>query len=130
MEEKSLVICDSDVLIEFLDRSNKEVQARLLKIGFNHLCVSAISAGELLVGAQDKKHFQRIQKFISELIVIPVTKEITYAYLDLLSQYSLSHGLKIQDALIASTALVFDFEFYTFNQRDFRFIKGLRLLAK
>ncbi len=130
MEEKSLVICDSDVLIEFLDRSNKEVQARLLKIGFNHICVSAISAGELLVGAQNNKYFQRIQKFISELIVIPVTKEITHTYLDLLSQYSLSHGLKIQDALIASTALVFDFEFYTFNQKDFRFIKGLRLLPK
>ena len=33
MEEEKLVIADTDVLIEFLDRANKIVKERLLVIG-------------------------------------------------------------------------------------------------
>nr|MDQ2686882.1 PIN domain-containing protein [Armatimonadota bacterium] len=43
-------------------------------------------------------------------------------------RYRLSHGLLIPDALIAATALVHDIPLLTKNQRDFRFIAGLRLL--
>ena len=41
--------------------------------------------------------------------------------------YSLSHKLTIPDALIASTALVYSLDLYTFNLKDFRFITGLNL---
>jgi len=128
MEEKRLVLCDTDVLIEFLDRNNPEIRERLLRIGFTHLSISAILAGELLRGAMNKKHKERLQTFISELILIPITKEISQAYLELIKQYSLSHGLEIQDSLIAATALVFDIPLYTLNAKDFKFIKGLRLV--
>ncbi len=124
-----MVICDSDVLIEFLDRGNDKVSEKLLRAGFQNLCISAVTAGELLVGARDKNHFRRLQDFISDLILIPITNDISKVYLNLIKQYSLSHRLKVQDALIASTALVFDFELYTSNKKDFRFIKGLRLLS-
>jgi tRNA(fMet)-specific endonuclease VapC len=129
MEEKGMVICDSDVLIEFLDRDNQKIKDKLLRAGFQNLCISAITAGELLVGARDKSHFLKLQEFVSDLILIPITNEISKTYLNLIKQYSLSHRLKVQDALIASTALVFDFELYTNNKKDFRFIKGLRLLS-
>ncbi|MCQ3975644.1 MAG: type II toxin-antitoxin system VapC family toxin, partial [Anaerolineae bacterium] len=48
---------------------------------------------------------------------------------DLLRRYRLSHGLLIADALIAATALSLDTPLVTKNQRDCRFIAGLRLLA-
>ena len=47
---------------------------------------------------------------------------------DLLSQYRLSHGLLIADAIIAATAIVTQTKFITKNQRDFRFIESLNLL--
>jgi tRNA(fMet)-specific endonuclease VapC len=123
-----MIICDSDILIEFLDRNNQKVKQKLTKIGFQNICMSAVTAGELLVGAQDKEHSKKIQSFISEMVLIPLTAEITITYLDLVKQYSLSHRLKIPDALIAATAMVFDFELYTNNKKDFLYIKGLNLL--
>jgi predicted nucleic acid-binding protein len=48
--------------------------------------------------------------------------------LKLLQDYRLSHGLAIPDALIAATALVLNHHFITKNQRDYRFIKRLKLL--
>jgi predicted nucleic acid-binding protein len=43
--------------------------------------------------------------------------------------YSLSHKLSIPDALIASTALVYNLDLYTLNLKDFRFIEGLNLYS-
>ncbi|NOS87262.1 MAG: PIN domain-containing protein [Methylococcaceae bacterium] len=44
-------------------------------------------------------------------------------------QYSLSHGLRLADALIAATVLVYGLELLTINQKDFRFIPELVLWA-
>lgn len=46
----------------------------------------------------------------------------------LLKTYRLSHGLLIADALIAATALTLDISIVSKNQKDYRFISGLRLL--
>ncbi|MFZ5973406.1 MAG: type II toxin-antitoxin system VapC family toxin [Bacteroidota bacterium] len=127
MEEKELIICDTDVLIEVLDRNNPTLQNELLKIGFKSLAISAITAGELLVGSRNKKHSKKIEHFLNELIVIPLTGEVSATFLNLISKYSLSHGLRVQDARIAATALVYDFPLFTFNKRDFKFVKGIRL---
>lgn len=39
----------------------------------------------------------------------------------------LSHGLAIPDALIAATSLETGLRLFTYNVRDFKFIKGLNL---
>ncbi|KJR43537.1 PilT protein [Candidatus Magnetoovum chiemensis] len=44
-------------------------------------------------------------------------------------KYRLSHGLLIPDALIAATAIIRDESFISKNQRDYRFINELKLLA-
>jgi predicted nucleic acid-binding protein len=127
MEEKKLVLADTDVLIEFLDRANEKVKAKLLAIGFDNICISEITASELFYGAQNKKHKLILEKFISRSLVLPVTKEISNLHLTLVRTYSLSHKLKIQDALIAATALCLKIDLYTFNAKDFKFIKGIKL---
>ena len=57
--------------------------------------------------------------FLSDEICI-LTKE-------LIMSYSSSHGLLMGDAFIAATALTMDIELFTFNKKDFRFIKHLNL---
>jgi predicted nucleic acid-binding protein len=49
--------------------------------------------------------------------------------IDLIEQYSKSHGLQIPDALIASTAICHDMELLTYNVKDFKFIKGIKLFS-
>ena len=53
--------------------------------------------------------------------------EISRISVDLIKKYNLSHGLAIPDSLIAATALVASIELFTFNTKDYRFIKGLKL---
>jgi predicted nucleic acid-binding protein len=83
---------------------------------------------ELIVGRRNKAELRDLNKFLSRFDILPITEAISDQTIDLLEQYTLSHGLLIPDALIASTALVNNEEFVTKNQRDFRFIGGLRLL--
>ena len=128
MEEKELVIVDTDVLIEFLDRSNLKVENRLLDIGITNICVSEISAAELFNGARDKKHLQTLKNFIDRSLLLPVNKEISNLHLSLVHSYSLSHRLSVQNALIAATSITLGIELYTLNTKDFKFIKGLKIL--
>ena len=47
---------------------------------------------------------------------------------ELVEKYSLSHKLSLPDALIAATAIVYGIELFTLNQKDFKFIKQVKLL--
>ena len=59
--------------------------------------------------------------------MLKLSEQVTEVALDLLRNYRLSHGLSIPDALIASTAIVWDKDFISKNQRHYRFIDRLRL---
>ena len=90
--------------------------------------MSEISASELLYGARDKKHWIILRKFIDQSLVLPITKDISGLHLRLVAEYSLSHKLNVQDALIAATAITLSIDLYTLNVKDFKFIKGIKLI--
>ena len=75
---------------------------------------------ELIVGCRNKTELRKMEQ---------LTEQISGLATDLLEKYRLSHGLLIPDALIASTALSLDCDFITKNQRDYQFIRDLRLLS-
>ena len=58
---------------------------------------------------------------------ILINPEITLRSIDLINNYHLSHGLNIPDALIAATSIEVGLELFTFNIKDFKFIKHLNL---
>jgi len=84
---------------------------------------------ELIVGCRNKKELSDLEKFLGRFQLLKITDEISDRAVDLLKQYFLSHGLLIADGLIAATALVHNQAFITKNQRDYRFIADLNLLA-
>lgn len=86
-----------------------------------------ITSGELIYGALNKNELRRICKRLESVIVIPLNEEISERTIELMTNYSLSHKLALHDALIAATCLVYDLPLFTFNLKDFRFIKGLKL---
>ena len=91
------------------------------------LALSTQTYMELLVGCADKRQQSRTERFVRRFEVLPITEAVSAMALDLMRRYRLSHGLLIGDALIAATALAHDCPLLTKNQRDFRFIAGLRL---
>lgn len=70
-----------------------------------------------------------IQKKLASIVHIPINEAISDRFEELMIKYSLSHKLSIPDAIIAATALHYDIQLYTYNTKDFRFIKGLRLYS-
>ncbi|MEK6616468.1 MAG: type II toxin-antitoxin system VapC family toxin [Bacteroidota bacterium] len=124
-----MVLCDTDIVIEIF-KNNPQVKQECQKIGIKNLAISAISVGELFRGALDKKELEKIKTHLQFYHLYTITEPITETYLDLMGKYCLSHRCHVDDMLIAATALVHNFELYTLNTKDFRFINGIKLFAR
>lgn len=123
-----MVVVDTDVIIEFLDRNNEVVTKKLRSFGINNVLMSEVTASELVFGARDRKHLATLVAFLNQCVILSINETISSLHFKLVHDYSLSHKLKIQDALIAATALHWEIDFYTLNKKDFKFIKGLQLI--
>lgn len=129
MEKTKLVLCDTDVIIEFY-RNNHDIISELKKIGQHNIVISTITAGELIYGALNRKELIQIKKDIKHLTVLDIDKKTCDLFLEIIGKYVLSHKLNLPDGLIAASALANDLEIYTLNLKDYRFIEGLKLFKK
>jgi tRNA(fMet)-specific endonuclease VapC len=132
MDKKESVLIDSDVLINFFDKSKKfNLIAENAFFDFEkkdiELCVSVITAIEMIQGNKNNIEKNRIIKQLEAFYNIPISDEISKSAKDLIINYSSSHGLLMGDAFIAATALYLNIPLFTFNKKDFKFIKDLEL---
>lgn len=81
----------------------------------------------MLLGAANKTELKQIDKLITRFGLLLINDKVTNQAIDLLKSYPLSHKLAIPDSIIAATAFVADSELFTYNIKDFRFIKKIRL---
>lgn len=93
------------------------------------MAVSAVTQMELIVGCRDKSELKNLERFLQRFRIIRIDEQISAKVVELLKTWRLSHGLFIADALIAATAIITDVQFISKNQKDFRFIDGLKLLS-
>ena len=121
-----MILCDTNILIE-LYKNNSAIISELQKIGSKNIVISVITQAELYYGSLNKKELQRIRKHLSQLQILALDISISQKFIQLMENYSLSHKLAIPDALIAATSLVHNLDLYTLNQKDFRFITGLKI---
>jgi predicted nucleic acid-binding protein len=122
-----VLMVDTDILVDvargvdtaasFID----EVKSRYV------LAVSSVTEMELIVGCRNKIELVHLKRFLSDYKRIKINSRISDKAVELLSQFRLSHGLLIADALIAATAKVKGAKFVTKNYRHYRFIPGLGL---
>ncbi|MGB3849493.1 MAG: type II toxin-antitoxin system VapC family toxin [Tunicatimonas sp.] len=129
MADAQVVLCDTNILIDFSKR-NPDVVRTVQAIGTANVRVSSITAGEFIFGALNKADLTKILKALRAITVLPVNEPISDGGVELVTNYALSHTLAVPDAFIAATALVHDLPLYTLNKKDFRFIKGLKLYEK
>jgi len=124
--EKKLVLCDTNIIIEFY-KGNGKIIEKLQEIGVENIVISSVTAAELVFGAINKKELKTIIADIAQLNLTPLNEIISEQFLNLMERYSLSHRLDLPDALIAATALANDLEFYTLNVKHFKYIHKLKL---
>ena len=124
--ESVTILCDTDVIIEYL-KGNETTKKIFDKLERTNVALSAITLMELYYGALNKRELNKIKRALSEFNILPLNEEITEIAINLIEKYSKSHGLKIPDALIASTAIYYGISLWTYNIKDFRFIESLSL---
>lgn len=125
----STVVVDTDILIDVARGNGDAIDCLLRLEKGSRLAISAVTQMELIVGCRNKAELKDLEQFLRLYQILAITDRISERGVDLLQQYFLSHGLLIADALIAATALTRVEPLITKNQRDFRFIAGLNLLA-
>jgi len=126
MEQAKVVLCDTDVIIEFY-RNNPTIISELNKIGQENIAVSTVTAGELIYGALNKKELIQIKKDLQNLTTIDINKKTCDVFIDIMGKYVLSHKLALPDGFIAASAIAYNIELYTLNVKDYRYISGLKL---
>ncbi len=126
MAEANVILCDTNILIEFY-KGRADVIETLSAAGVSNLAVSVITVGELYFGARDKRELKSLRENLSLLHQLPIDEEISRLHIELLEKHALAHKLTIPDALIAATALRYSIPLYTLNIKDFRYILGLDL---
>lgn len=121
-----MILCDTDVIIEFL-KGNSETNKILSKIDFNNIAISVVTYMEIIFGAFNKKEIIKIRKSLSNCSIIHINEDISNISLNLIENYSKSNGLCIPDAMIAATSMFTKYELFSYNLKDFKYIKDLKL---
>ena len=126
-----LIICDTDVLIDYFDKNQIRHQSTKNiidnRISLDNVVISAITKMELLLGASNKTEIVLIDKFVKRFGLLFLNDKISEKAIKLILSYRLRHGLAIADSLIAATSIITQLELFPYNSKDFRFIKGLQL---
>ncbi len=122
------ILIDTDILIDFgRDRSDAVNTIVLLESDFQ-LSTSVITAMELYSGCRSKKDLNRVDELISGISIQHVTKRISEKAFDLMKKYRSSHGVEINDMLIAATAIETESKLISKNQKHYQFLQGLDLI--
>jgi predicted nucleic acid-binding protein len=87
--------------------------------------ISAITEIELLCWkTATENDLEVLRSFISESLVIELEQPIKYKTADIRRK----HRIKLPDAIIAATALVYELSLVSRNKSDFKDINGLKLI--
>ena len=122
-----MVLCDTDVMIEFFKGNVSTKNILEIDILPKNIALSATTLMELYFGAKSKKELILIKKFLSAFEILKLNEDVTNISLNLIEIYSKSHSLKIPDALIGATSIYHKIPLFTYNKKDFNFIKELKL---
>lgn len=122
------ILIDTDILIDFgLDRSEALQTLEALEIDFS-LSVSVITAMELYAGCRSKKDLKHVDSLLFRYDIHYINKAISKKAYDWMKQFRSSHGVEINDMLIAATAFSLEAKLISKNQKHYQFLPDLNLL--
>ena len=98
------MIFDTDIII-WIQRGNKKAAASV--DSDDERCISILTYMELLQHARNKEQQAVVKKYLNEMgfTLLPVSENIGHRASIYIEEYSLSHGISANDAIIAATAV-------------------------
>ena len=118
-------LIDTNSISDYLSASLPEGGLSLIDSVINTIPkISIITQIELLCWNTDDETLQKVKDFISDCIILNISTDVISACV------RIRRGKKIKtpDAIIAATALVYNFKLITNNEKDIANIKGLIIL--
>jgi predicted nucleic acid-binding protein len=113
----SSIIVDTDVLINFLRGKERALEFLESTLKEADLCCSALTVGEIHAGMKEHER-ERTQELLDSLTVVDVTRAIgekAGGY----KRTIRSHGLTLDDGIVAATAFVTHAVLATGNNRHY-----------
>jgi len=118
-----MILIDTNIVIEYL-KDNTYLDNYTIE----NLYLNDIVLMELYQGARSKNDLAFIKDKISIFKILKIEHSILSLSTKIIEKYNLSHNMKIMDALIASTAMIYNIELMTRNTKDFKYLKQLKLV--
>jgi predicted nucleic acid-binding protein len=123
-----MILCDTNIFIHAFNGHETTI-TQLQKIGLEEIALSAITLMELYQGMANKAELAQIKKKLRFFDSVHIDKNISNMAIDLITEFKLSHGLQIPDAIIGATAIIYKIPLYTYNVKDFKFMPNINLYS-
>jgi predicted nucleic acid-binding protein len=121
-------IIDTAILVDYL-RGHAQAIAWLDGLmQSSGLFTHAFSAGELLIGARDRREQQQVDAFLKRFTIIPATDADSLAGVDYVRQLHLSHGVGLVDCVIGATCVRLGATAATLNVKHFSVFPGINVI--
>jgi len=120
------VLVDTDVLIWYM-RGNEKAKKIIDKVGTFY--ISSVNYMELLQGIRNKEELRLLRHFLTQrkIEIVHVSEDVSQKALNYMEEYSLSHNLRMADAMIAATVLILGVTLLTANSKHYLPIKGIKI---
>lgn len=123
------IVFDTDVLIWYF-KNNEKAKKLISSHSYEERKLSSINLLELLQECRDQKEQRLVRSFIAANFsdIYHPSTAVSEKAIALIEGFSLSHGLRATDSLIAATALIQNARLATGNKKHFSFIPALELV--
>jgi predicted nucleic acid-binding protein len=119
------MLFDTDIII-WIQRGNEA--AGDIVDNDDDRSISIITYMELLQNAQNKQQQKIIKDYLDELdfTILPLSENIGHRASIYIEEYSLSHGISADDALIAATAIENNLTLHSGNSKHYTPVRELK----
>jgi tRNA(fMet)-specific endonuclease VapC len=125
------ILLDTDITSYIFGRRDERVRRRFMAFAVGDVAISAITAAELLFGAEhnpSERNRLAVERALQSLLVVPFDIDAARAYGAVWAAlYRSGTPIGPSDLLIAAHALWLDVPLATNNTREFRRVPGLRV---
>ena len=120
------MLIDTDVIIWHM-RGNPRATKALDRL--QDPAISAVTYMELVQGMSNKRELKTLRKILGGrgIEIMPVNESISHKAMFLVEQHFHSHALRLADALIGATAVIYALPLLTANIKHYGVIKDITL---
>ncbi len=123
-----MIFLDSDVMIDLFREYPTAMEWFDTIEAEETMALSGFVVMELIQGCKNKTQLQKLQRNLAVFETVWLESGDSERALELFARHYLSHNAGLIDVLIGMTAVSLGVPLYTFNEKHYQFIPGLKTI--